>query len=133
MSNPAPDSSLYRAADPRLHLLQLLLPNCIDLLELLLPVCVCFQLLLPVCVCFSCCSPLASASTAAPRLHPPAVLEDSSPCLMFSNIFASSRSIELKYEGCVSLVYSRPMNIPLILLHTILMLRSSPRGLMTYM
>ena len=47
-------------AAPRLHPLQLLLPNCIDLL----------QLLLPTCVRFSCCSPIVSASAAAPRLRP---------------------------------------------------------------
>ena len=102
VSNPALDSSLCRAAAPRLRPLQfisccspiasasihqLLLPDCIDPL----------QLLLPICVSFSCCSPIASASaaapqlrplqlqllpsasalTAAPRLHLPAVLEDS--------------------------------------------------------
>ena len=86
------------------------LHDCIDPLELLLPVCVrftcCsrlrpFQLLL-YCIRFGCCSPIASASTTAPRLRPiqlqlpdcvcidccspPAVLEDSSPCPMFSNI-----------------------------------------------
>ena len=48
------------AATPRLHPLQLLLPNCIDTL----------QLLLPVCVRISCCSLIASASAAAHRLHP---------------------------------------------------------------
>ena len=95
MRNPAPDSSLCRAA-PRLrplqlllaayvasaaarrlrrfsccsrarlrHPLQLLLPVCLRF-QLLLPVCLRFQLLLPDCARFSCCSPLAFASAAAP-------------------------------------------------------------------
>ena len=59
VSNPVLDSSLCRAAVPQLHPLQLLLPDCIDLL----------QLLLTVCVRFGCCSLIASTSTAAPRLH----------------------------------------------------------------
>ena len=48
------------AAAPRLHSLQLLLPD-----QLSLP-----QQLLPDCIHFSCCSPIASASAAAPRLQP---------------------------------------------------------------
>ena len=112
--------------------LQLLLPDCIDPL----------QLLLPVCVCFSCCSPIASASAAAHRLHllqlllldcirfnccssiasaltaccsPFASACDSSPCPTFSNIPSRSlRFSKLKYKACVSLVYSRPTNIPLL-------------------
>ena len=40
--------------------LQLLLPECTDPL----------QLLLPDCVRFNCCSPIVSASTAAPQLSP---------------------------------------------------------------
>ena len=44
---------------PRLHPLQLLLPECI-----------CFKLLVPVCVHFSGCSPVVQTSAAAPRLHP---------------------------------------------------------------
>ena len=59
VSNLVPDSSLYRAATPQLRPLQLLLPDCIDLL----------QLLLLVCVRFNCFSLIASTSTA-PRLHP---------------------------------------------------------------
>ena len=51
MSDPAPDSALCRAAAPRLHPLQLLLPDGIDPLQLHAP-------------------PLASTSAAAPRLHP---------------------------------------------------------------
>ena len=50
VSNPVPDSSLCRAAAPRLCPLQLLLPDCIDRL----------QLLLPVCVRFDCCSLIAT-------------------------------------------------------------------------
>ena len=83
VSNPAPNSSLCRAPAPQLCLLQLLLPDCIDPLQLLLPVCVRFssavrlcplpparclhplQLLLPDCVHFN-CSPIASASAALP-------------------------------------------------------------------
>ena len=83
-----PDSSLCRAATPRLHPLQLLLPDCIDPLQLLIPICVHFsccspiasasaaahhfcplQLLLSNCIRFN-CSPIASASAAAPRLRP---------------------------------------------------------------
>ena len=81
MSNLAPDSSLCRAAAPRLRPLQLLLPDCIDLLQLqaapclrplqlLLAACVCLtaprlhplQLLLPDCVHFVCCSPIRGGS-----------------------------------------------------------------------
>ena len=88
MSSPAPDSSLCRAAAPRLRLLQLLLPDYIDPLQLLLPDCIRFsccsllasasavalrlrplQLLLPDCVRFN-CSPIASTSAVAPRLRP---------------------------------------------------------------
>ena len=78
VSNPALDSSLCT---------ELLLPNCsaaatrLRLLRLLLPDCV--------------RSPIASASTAAPQFHllvAPAVLEDSSPCPMFSNILRGVQS-----------------------------------------
>ena len=86
VSNLAPDSSLYRAATPQLRPLQLLLPDCINLLQLLLLVCVRFSCcslivststaprlcplqLLPDCICFNCFSLIASTSTA-PRLHP---------------------------------------------------------------
>ena len=108
VSNPAPDSSLCRAAAPRLTPLQLLLPDCIEPLQLLLPVCVRFSycsplasasaaaprlwLLLAACVRFSCCpdcfylncssSPIASASAAAPRLHPLQLLL--SDCVRFN-------------------------------------------------
>ena len=70
VSNPAPDSSVQSCCSPiastsanapRLHPLQLMLPDCIKPLPLLLTIY----------VCFSCCSPIASGpSTAAPRLHP---------------------------------------------------------------
>ena len=98
VSNLVPDSSLCRAAAPRLRPLQLLLPDCVRFSccspiasasaaaprlrphQLLLAVCVrfscCsliadgpFQLLLD-CVCFNCCCPIASASAASPRLRP---------------------------------------------------------------
>ena len=70
MSNPAPDSSLCRAADPRLHPLHwLLLPVYVRFM-LIAPRLRPLQLLLPVCVCFSCCSPIASASAAVCHLHP---------------------------------------------------------------
>ena len=70
VSNLAPDSTLCRAAAPRLypsastaapHLrpLQLLLPDSLRPLQLL-----------PDCVGFGCCSPIASTSTAAPRFVP---------------------------------------------------------------
>ena len=75
VSNSAPDSSLCEATAPRLHPFQLLLPARLPLdpLQLLLPVCIRLrplQLLLPDCVRFNCCSPIVSASTAAPRLRP---------------------------------------------------------------
>ena len=85
MSNPAPDSSLCRAAAPRLRPLQLLLAASVRFesaaapwtdhvhpLHLLLPVCFHFQLLFPDCtgrplqLLHAACSPLASASAAAP-------------------------------------------------------------------
>ena len=95
VSNLAPNSSLCRAAAPRLCPLQLLLRDCIDPLQLLLPICVRFsspiaaaarhlcplQLLLATCVRFSCCSPIASTSAAAPRLRPLQLLPD---CVRFS-------------------------------------------------
>ena len=89
VSIPAPDSSLCRAAAPRLCPLQLLLPDCVDPLQtavprfrplqLLLPDCVRFnccspmlQLQLPDCVRFDCCSPIASACslTCSGRFQP---------------------------------------------------------------
>ena len=92
MSNPAPDSSLCRAAAPQLHRST---SNCcspflstsaaarrLRPLQLLLAACIRFNcsspiltaprlhpLLLPDCIRFNCCSLIASASTAAPRLH----------------------------------------------------------------
>ena len=76
VSNPALDSSLCRAAAPRLRPLQLLLAACVRFesagscyslarlhpLQLLPPVCVHFQLLLPMidCARFSCCCMLAA-------------------------------------------------------------------------
>ena len=75
------NSSLCRAAAPRLHPLQLLLASRLHQsastaapylrpLQLLLSGCARFSCCLPLaCVCFSCCSPIASASTA-PRLRP---------------------------------------------------------------
>ena len=91
VSNPAPDSSLCRAAAPRLRplasasaaarrLRPLRISYCalarLHPLQLLLPICVRFQLLLPDCAHFSCCSRsrplrmlLPDCSTAAPRLH----------------------------------------------------------------
>ena len=87
VSNLVPDSSLCRAAAPRLHRSASTAAPCLGLLQLLLPECICFscwspfrsasaaapqvrplQLLLPDWVCFSCCSPIESASAAAPRL-----------------------------------------------------------------
>ena len=110
-----PLASTSAAAAPRLCPLQLL-PDCVRFncspiastsagaprLRLL-------QLLLSDCIRFNCCSPIASASTAAPRLHPvvaPAVLEDSSPCPMFSNVLHGVQgSVNgVKYEGRMSLV-----------------------------
>ena len=44
------------------------------------------------------CSPFASASAAAPRLYPPAVLEGSSPCPTFWSI-RGSEGVVLRYEG----------------------------------
>ena len=52
------------------------------------------QLLLLDCVHFNCSSPIASTLTATPRLHPlvaSPVLEDSSPCPMFSNFLRRVR------------------------------------------
>ena len=87
VSNPAPDSSLCRATAPRLRPLQLLLPDCIDPL----------QLLLPDCIRFSCCSPLASASAAAPRLHPLQLLPD---CICFG-CCSRLRPLQLLLPDCI--------------------------------
>ena len=109
MSNPALDSSLCRAAAPRLRPLAPRLRP----LQLLLPVCVCCSSIAsasaadPDHIRFGCCSPIASASTAVrPRLRPLRLLLpiacvrlqpqlDSSP--MFSNILRGSVN-KLKYE-----------------------------------
>ena len=56
--NPVPNSSLCRAAAPRLRRLQLLLPA-------RLPRSASISAELPSCIRFSCCSPLASTSAAA--------------------------------------------------------------------
>ena len=132
MSNPAPDSSrsLCRAATPQFRPFQLLLPDRIDLLQLLLTVCVRSSCCSPIhcqfsdCIRFSCCSPIsncspiASASTAAPRLHSSAC---SPSCTGFEfwkpvhartqcsrTFFAEFRGnySKLKYEGRASLAYS---------------------------
>ena len=74
VSNPVPDSSLCRAAAPRLRRLQLLLPA-------RLPRSVSIAAELPSCIRFSCCSPLASTSAAAlSRLRPFQLLTD---CVRF--------------------------------------------------
>ena len=107
VSNPAPDSSLCRAAGPRLHPLQLLFPDCVRFgcwspiasastagprLRLL-------QLQLPDCICFDCCSPIASASslTCSERFQPVPI---------FSDILCQAQLgySKLKYEGRASLV-----------------------------
>ena len=98
-------SRLHRSAStaaPRLHPLQLLLAACIHFscCSRLRPFnCSSIAsasaaaprlrpLLLPDCVQFNCSSPIASASTAAPRQL---FLEDSSPCPMFLNILRRVR------------------------------------------
>ena len=63
--NPVPDSSLCRAAAPRLRRLQLLLASV-------------------------CCSPIASVSTAAPRLCPFQLLPD---CVPFGCSAAAPRQL----------------------------------------
>ena len=91
VSNPVLDSSLCRTAAPQLGPLQLLFAVCVrfSCCSRLRP----FQLL-PDGVHFVCCSPIASASTAAPRLCPLQLLLPAScsgrfqPCPLFSNILA---------------------------------------------
>ena len=62
-----PDSSLCRVLLPDLHPLQLLLPDCVRCS----PLASASSLqLLPDCIRFGCCSAIAIASTAAPRLCP---------------------------------------------------------------
>ena len=95
--NPVPDSSLCRAAAPRLRRLQLLLPDCVgfsccsprdclDLLQFLLSSRLALQLLLAACVHFSCCS----------RLRPFQLLPDCirfgccSPIASASNLVSAS-------------------------------------------
>ena len=73
-----PDSSLCRAAAPRLYVSASTAAPRLCPLQLLLAACVCISCcsqlrplqLLPDCVRFGCCSPIVSAPTAAPRLHP---------------------------------------------------------------
>ena len=97
-------STAQLAAAPRLRPLRLLLPDCSVPFEL--------QLLLPHCVRFNCSSPIGSASTTAPRLHSPAVPEDSSPCPMF---FAELE-IEVRRSRVTSLV--PPHEHPTSVTHT---------------
>ena len=127
VSNPALDSSLCRAAAPRLrplaprlHPLQLLLAACVRFESAAAPRpdCIRFNCCSPFASASSCCSPIvsasaaacpiASASTAAPQLHASTCMQDgcvqdSSP--MFSNILRRVRGSvnKLKYEGCASL------------------------------
>ena len=70
MSNSARTAlCIVRAATPRLRPLQLLLADCIDLLQLLLPIFVRFSCCSPIAsICFNCCSPFLSASAAARHL-----------------------------------------------------------------
>ena len=106
-------------AAPRLHLLQLLLAACVcfSCSSRLRP----FQLLLD-CVRFGCSSPIASASTAAPRLCPIQLQLDPRLCPLrlllpascsgrfqpmlnvLEHSSQSSRFSKLKYEGRASLV-----------------------------
>ena len=58
------------AATPRLHPLQLLLPDCIRFSCCSSIASIRFNCSAPACDCFSCCSLIVSASTTAPRLHP---------------------------------------------------------------
>ena len=95
--NPAPDSSLCRAA-PRLRPLQLLLAACVASAAAPGPDCgIRFNCCSPFASASSCYSPIASASTAAPRLR----LLDSSPCLVW-------RSQTLAPSGCARLAHAMP-------------------------
>ena len=96
VTNPAPDSSLCRAAAPRLRTLQLLLPDCIDPLQTAVPRFHPLQLLptdyVPSAVArhsrslqllfpdFN-SSPIVFASAAAPRLLPLQLLLPDCICL----------------------------------------------------
>ena len=103
VSNPALDSSLCRAATPRLRpLAPRLCPFAPRLrpLQLLLAACVRFESAAarapgPDCIRFhSCCSPIASASTAAPRLCPLQLLLP--VCVCFHSCCSSrSRPLQL--------------------------------------
>ena len=133
VSNLVPDSSLCRAAAPRLRPLQLLLPvrlhrsvstvmllssrlasasaaaRRLRSLQLLLSIASISAALLPDCVRFGYCSPIASASTLLPNgvrfscCSPPAVLEDSSMSTILEDSTQSLRFSKLKYEGRTSL------------------------------
>ena len=92
-------------------------PDCIDPLQLLLPI---------ASIHFNCCSLFVSASAAAPQLHllvASAVLESSSPCphaQCSRPFFAELRfSAVKKYESHTSLVQSHPTNIPLHMSHNL--------------
>ena len=121
--------------------------DCIDPLQLLLPVCILFscrsqlrpfQLLLD-CIRFSCCSLIAYASTVAPQLRPiqlqlpdcvrfdccspPAVLEDSSPCPMFSSQNSRFSKLEVRRLRVTSLVppHEHPTSVTHTHKHTVKM------------
>ena len=112
VSNPAPDSSLCRAAAPRSRPLQLLLIDCIDPLQLLLPVpWRPLQLLLPDCVRFNSpianCSLTVSASAAAPQLCPLQLLLPDA----YASTAATSASTAVPASACPDCIHQLFSNI----------------------
>ena len=119
-----------QSSTPQLHLVQVLLPVCINPLHPLLPIRVHFsccsplvsasaaahclrplQLLLPACVRFSCCSPLVPASAAAHCLHPLQLLLAAyvhfSCCSMIASASTAAchlHSLQLLLRDCIPAV-----------------------------
>ena len=101
VSNPAPDSSLCRAAAPRLrplaprlHPLQLLLAACVRFESAAAPG--------PDCIRFNCCSPFASASSCCSPIAPASAAAACmlTACVCFSCCFRS-RPLRLLLPDCV--------------------------------
>ena len=93
VSNPAPDSSLCRAAAPRLRPLQLLLAACIRFESAAAP--------WPDCVCLDCCSPFVSASSCCSPIAP---VSAAAACSLLASTSAAAprlRPLRLLLPSCV--------------------------------
>ena len=100
MSNPAPASSLCRAAAPRLRPLQLLLAACVRFESAAAPG--------PDCIRFNCCSPFASASSCCSPIAPASAA--AAACLPLAS--ASAAAPDRVRFGCCSPIASASTAAP---------------------